>query len=87
VVFRDLHIRSIAGDLRVMPIDGEGNGRVAEYAEVEGVVRVLPEIFAAYNNPLADGLLESGVKLVAIAGVQSARDAGCAEKKRSQHRI
>ncbi len=55
-----------------MPVDGEGDGRVAEDAEVEGVVGVLPDVFAAEHGPLAEGLLEAGMELVAVAGVERA---------------
>ena len=46
----------------------ESDGRVAEDAEVEGVVRVLPDVLAADDSVLAEGLLEAGVELIAKAG-------------------
>ena len=65
-------VEGIAGDLGVVPVDGEGDGCVAEDAEVEGVVGVLPDVFAAEDGPLAEGLLEAGVELVADTGVERA---------------
>ena len=65
VVFGDVGVERVAGDLGVVPVDGEGDGRVAEDAEVEGVVGVLPDVLAAEDGMLAEGLLEAGVELVA----------------------
>ncbi len=68
VVTRNLDVQCVAGNLGVVPVDGEGDGRVAEDAEVEGVVGVLPDVLAAEDHVLAEGLLQAGVELVAIAG-------------------
>ena len=57
-----------ARNLRVAPIDGEKDGRVAQYAEVEAVVGVLPDVVAAQNKVPAYALLEAGVELVAESG-------------------
>ena len=57
-----------AGDLGITPFDGEVDGAGAEYVEVVGVVRVLPEILAAQDEVLAEGLLQAGVELIAEAG-------------------
>jgi hypothetical protein len=37
---RNLHVHRITRDFRVVPVDGEGDRRVAQHAEIEGVVRV-----------------------------------------------
>ena len=71
VKFRNFDVQSVAGDFRVMPIDRKGDGRVAEHAEVEGVVRVLPDVFAADYDALAESLLEAGMKLIAEARLQA----------------
>ena len=68
-----LGVQGIAGNLGVMPVDGEGDGRVAQHAEVEGVVGVLPDVLAADDDVLAEGLLQAGVELVAEAGVEAFR--------------
>ena len=76
------HIRaqSEAGNLGVVPVDGERDGRVAEHAEVEGVVGVLPDVLAADDEVFAEGLLEAGMKLVAEAGLKCPGYAGGAEQ-------
>ncbi len=48
-------------------------------------MRVLPDVFAADYGPLAEGLLKTGMELVAIAGVERARHARSAIEKRRQH--
>jgi len=66
----DIGTKGEAGDLGVMPVDGERDGRVAKDAEVEGVVGVLPDVVSAEDQVLAEGLLEASMKLVAVAGLQ-----------------
>ena len=68
--------QSVARNFGVMPVDGEKDGRVAKHTEVEGIVRVLPDVLAADRCPLAEGLLQTGMELVAVAGVECARCAG-----------
>ena len=58
------------GNLRVVPLDGKGDRRVAQHAEVVGVVRVLPDVFAVDDQVSAEGLLQAGMEFVAIAGSQ-----------------
>ena len=65
-----------AGNLGVVPLDREGDGGGAEDGEVVGVVGVLPDIVAADDEVLADGLLDSGVDFVAEAGVEGGGVAG-----------
>ena len=83
----DLDVEGVARNLRVVPVDGEGDGRIAEDAEVEGVVGVLPDVLAAEDSVFAQGLLQTGVKLVAEAGGEGTGDAGTARQQRVQHRI
>ena len=74
----------VAGDLGVVPVDGEGDGGVAEDGEVEGVVGVLPDVVAGEDEVLAEGLLQAGVELVAEAGLEGGGDAGGAEEQRRE---
>jgi hypothetical protein len=73
-----------ARNFGIMPVDGEGDGGVAEDGEVEGVVGVFPDIVAAQDDSLAQVLLESRVKLVAEAGLEGAGDAGGAGEERAE---
>ena len=59
------HASSHAVELGVVPRDGERDIGVQQRAEVESVVRVLPEIIGVDQDELADGLLKTGVELVA----------------------
>src|ERR1039457_988284 len=70
-----------------MPVDGEGNRGVAQHAEIECVVRVLPDVLSAYDYLLADGLLKAGVKLVAEAGVHDSGNVWSAVEQGRQHGI
>jgi hypothetical protein len=70
-----------------MPVDGKGDRRVAQHAEVEGVVGVLPDVLSADDDPLAEGLLKASMELVAEAGVQDSGDAGSAVEQRRHHGI
>jgi hypothetical protein len=63
-------MQRVAGDLGVMPVDGESYRSVTQDAEVEGVVSVLPDVFTAENQVFAESLLQAGVELVAVAGVE-----------------
>ena len=83
----NLRAEGIAGNLGVMPVDGEGDRRVAQDAEVEGVVGVLPDVLAADHGMLSEALLQAGVELVAETGLKRSRNARRAEEQRRQHRI
>src|ERR1035437_8920025 len=83
--FRNVGMQRIARNLRVMPVDGEKDWSVAKHAEVEGIVRVLPDVFAADHCPLAESLLKTGMELVAITGVERTRHARGAIEERRQH--
>ena len=66
-------------------------GRVAEHAEVEGLVRVLPDVFSIHHQILAKSLLKAGMKFIAVAGTQRrGRHAGAARDQRLErgdHRV
>ena len=68
-----------------MPLDREKDRRIAQYAEVVGAVRVLPDVFAVDHQELSYGLLQTGMEFVAKAGVQWRRGARRAAQKRVQH--
>ena len=71
-----------SGNLRVVPLDREGDRRVAQHAEVVGVVRVLPDVLTGENQILAEGLLKADVKFIAPARTQrSAEGVGAAEQR------
>ena len=65
-----------AGNLGVVPADGEGDGRGAEDGEVVGVVGVLPDIVGGEDGEAGEGLLEAGVEVVAEAGAVGSWGAG-----------
>jgi hypothetical protein len=56
-----------ARDLCIVPIDGKSDGSIAQNAEVECIMRVLPDVFAAEDHILSESLLQSGVEFVAKA--------------------
>src|SRR5271169_1526853 len=60
----------IAGDFRANPLDRIGDRGVAEDAEVERLVRVLPDVLAINDQVLSKSLLETRVELVAVARAQ-----------------
>ncbi len=71
-----------AGDLRVVPVDGEEDGGVAEDGEVERAVGVLPDVVAADDEVLAEALLESGMKLVPESRRDDVRSSLAVEQRR-----
>jgi hypothetical protein len=73
-----------AGYLRVVPVDGKEDRRVAEDAEVERVVGVLPDVVAGDDEVLAEGLLETNMELVAEARLKRSGDAGGTREKRRE---
>ena len=72
-------------NLGIVPVDGEEDRRVAQNAEVEGIMCVLPDVVAANHEVLAERLLQARVKLVAESWLESARDAGRAGEKRREY--
>ena len=72
-----------AGDLGSRPLDRKRDRRVAQHAEVVGLVRVLPDVFAVKDKVLPKGLLETSVKLIAPTRTQ--RGSGHAGTDRRRH--
>jgi len=87
MVVGDFGIKRIARNLGVMPVDGEEDGGISQDGEVEAIVGVLPKVLAADHHILADGLLESGMKLVAETGVEISRYTRGATEDRIEHGI
>ena len=67
---RQIHAARDAVDFRFVPGDGKHQRRIQQRIEIESAVGVLPEIIAGKDDPLTDGLLESGVVLVAPSGLE-----------------
>src|SRR5580658_2698832 len=63
----------ISGNLRGGPLNRIRDWGIAEDTEVEGLVRELPDVFSIYDEVSAKGLLETGVKLIAMTGTQRRR--------------
>jgi hypothetical protein len=55
----DFDVEGVAGDFGVVPVDGEEDWRVAQDGKVEGVSGVLPDVLAAEDQVLAEGLLDA----------------------------
>ena len=81
VIVRHIGAERKARYLRVVPVDGEEDRRVAEDAEVERVVSVLPDVIAADHDVLAEGLLQAGMELVAETRLQSSGNARSARQQ------
>src|SRR5271154_6893514 len=75
-----------ARNLRVVPIDRKGNWRIAQHAEVERIVRVLPDVIAADHEVLAKSLLQARMKLILEPRLQISRSIRASEE-RIQHRV
>src|ERR1700684_2323715 len=60
----------ISGNLRGGPLDRISDRRIAEYAEVESLVSVLPDIFAVQNQVFAKRLRKADMELIAVAGAE-----------------
>src|ERR1700730_4232120 len=75
VIVRKISVDHKARNLRVVPIDGEEDGRVAEDGEVERAMRVLPDVVAADDKVLSEALLKAGMKLVPIPRRHDVRSA------------
>jgi hypothetical protein len=59
--------------LRVVPGDWESDRSIEKDAEVIGIVGVFPEKVCIHDEPAANPLLESGIKLIAGAGLDRRR--------------
>ena len=87
VIIGNVDAESEAGNLRVVPVDGESDRGVAEHAEVEGVVRVLPDVVAAEDQVLAEGLLDARMEFIAKAWLQGSGYSRGAEEKRRKNGV
>ena len=72
----------VARDFRVMPFNGESDWRVAEYAEIVTVVRVLRNPLTGKNQVLSESLFETSMEFIAKARTQWIRSLGRAEQQR-----
>src|SRR5260370_20499546 len=87
MIIRDTGANGIARNLRTLPFHGEAHGSIAEDAEVEAVVRVLPQIFGVNDQVFAERLLESRVKLVTPSGMQRHIQAGRSSRGRAENPV
>src|SRR5580704_1229876 len=70
VKIRNATANGKAGNLGIVPFDGKENGTGTEHVEIIAVVRVFPDVIAAEDEVLAEGLLQTGVEFIAKAGYQ-----------------
>ncbi len=75
-----------AGNFRIVPFDRKCDRRVAQHAEIVGVVRVFPDVFSVEDEVLSKCLLQAGVEFIAEAGRQRSKCVRCTEKERIQNR-
>ena len=61
------------GIFELDPLDGKSDRRVAQHAEVVGLVRVFPDVLAIQHEVFSEGLLETGVEFIAPARTQRRR--------------
>src|SRR5256885_1399512 len=61
---RDTRANGPSRNLGIVPNDGEGHRGIAEHAEVEAVVGVLPDVLPVDDQIFSKGLLQPGVELV-----------------------
>ena len=73
---RDVQAAVEAGDLGVVPADGEDDGRGPEDGEVVTGVGVHPDVVGGEDGEAGEGLLEAGVEVVAEAGAVGRVGAG-----------
>ena len=69
VVVGNIDAKREAGNLGVVPVDGEGDRRVAEHAEIEGVMGVLPDVVTAHDEVLAKSLLQASMEFILEPGL------------------
>src|ERR1700693_3654337 len=70
VKIRNATANGKARNLGIVPFDGKENGTGTEHVEIISVVRVFPDVIAAEDEILAEGLLQTGVEFIAKAGDQ-----------------
>src|SRR5580658_9753455 len=83
------HIRAQrkARDLRIVPVDRKGDGRVTQNTEVKSVVRIFPDVIPAEHKVLAKSLLEAGMEFVAETRLQGSRHPRRTDEEGSKHSI
>src|ERR1700722_17873863 len=60
----------ISRNLRGGPFDRISDRRIAEHAEVESLVSVLPDVFAVQNQVFAKRLRKADMEFIAVAGTE-----------------
>src|SRR5579871_4346242 len=68
-----------------MPVDWEEDRCIAEDAEIERIVRVLPNVVTADHNILAERLLQSSMELIPEAGLKRSLASLAAQQGRQHH--
>src|ERR1700677_4197134 len=83
------HIRAQreARNLRIVPVDRKGDGRITENAEVKRIVGIFPDVIPAEYEVLAESLLEPGMEFVAETRFQGSRHPRRTDEERSKHII
>ena len=70
VELRHAHPNCISRDLGIVPPNREKDRRSAEDTEIVAGVRVFPDVVPAHDGKAAERLLQAGVEIIAIAGIQ-----------------
>ena len=91
VVVRNRGANCVSGNLGTEPLDGVGDRRVIDHAEVESLVGVFPDILSVDHQVLAERLREAGMEFIAVTRAQGrCRYAGAARDgrlERDDHRV
>src|SRR5271155_1942120 len=66
----DARTDGVAGDFRTIPFYGIGDRGAAQHAKIERLVGVLPNVLAIDDQVFSEGLLKTGVELIAVARTQ-----------------
>src|SRR5580700_2865854 len=70
MIVRHASPKGKARDLRVVPLYRERDRSIAQDAEIEAVMGVLPDVISVDDEVLAERLLKSSVKFIAPSGMQ-----------------
>src|SRR5580658_4471192 len=81
---RDVDASREPGNIGTVPFDGKCDRRIAQYAEIEAVMRLLPDVFAVEHHVAPERLLQARVEFVAKAGRQNRVRSRRAQKKHGQ---
>jgi hypothetical protein len=65
MIIRKARAKHPSGNLGIVPLNRKGDRRGADNAKVESVVGVFPDVFARNHQVFAEGLLETGMELIA----------------------